>query len=122
MRTCMEKIAKLGKSRSETVEHGTTNVFADLGFADAQERQQKVRLAVSVNDILDTHALNQSQMAALLGISQPQISNLRGYKLERFSAERLMRFLTLLNRDIDIVIRRKKSPGKIGEVAIREAA
>ena len=118
----MEKIAKLRKSPSETVEHGTTNVFADLGFTDAQERQQKVRLAVSVNEILDDHGVNQSQMAALLGISQPQISNLRSYKLERFSAERLIRFLTMLGRDIDIVIRQKKSSGNFGEVAIRQAA
>ena len=118
----MEKIAKLRKSPSEMVEHGTTNVFADLGFTDAQERQQKVRLAVSVNEILDAHGVNQSQMAALLGISQPQISNLRSYKLERFSAERLIRFLTMLGRDIDIVIRQKKSSGNIGEVAIRKAA
>ena len=118
----MEKIVKPRKSRTESIEHGSTNVFADLGFADAQERQQKVRLAAAVNTILDSHTLNQTQMAALLGISQPQISNLRGYKLERISVERLMRFLTLLNRDIDIVIRQKKSLGKIGEVAILEAA
>ena len=118
----MEKNVKPRKNRTETIEHGSTNVFADLGFADAHERQQKVRLAAAVNTILDSHTLNQTQMAALLCISQPQISNLRGYKLERISVERLMRFLTLLNRDIDIVIRQKKSQGKIGEVAILEAA
>ena len=118
----MEKNVKPRKSRTETIEHGSANVFADLGFADAHERQQKVRLAAAVNTILDSQALNQTQMAAQLGISQPQISNLRSYKLERISVERLMRFLTLLNRDIDIVIRQKKSLGKIGEVAILEAA
>lgn len=118
----MGKVATIPKKRQGRVEHGTTNVFADLGFSDAQERQQKVRLAILVNGILDEHALTQSQMASLLGISQPQISNLRTYKLERFSASRLMRFLTLLKRDIDIVIREKKTPGEIGKVAIREAA
>lgn len=118
----MEKVIPPRKNRAETIEHGSTNVFADLGFADAQERQQKVRLAAAVNTILDSQALNQTQMAAQLGISQPQISNLRSYKLERISVERLMRFLTLLNRDIDIVIRQKKSRGKIGEIAILEAA
>lgn len=118
----MEKIASLKSKAGIGVERGTTNVFADLGFSDAQERMQKVRLALSVNDVLDSQDLNQSQMAALLGISQPQISNLRGYKLERFSTARLMRFLTLLERDIEIVIRPKRSSGKIGEVAIREAA
>ena len=118
----MEKVIPPRKNRAETIEHGSTNVFADLGFADANERQQKVRLAAAVNTILDSQALNQTQMAAQLGISQPQISNLRSYKLERISVERLMRFLTLLNRDIDIVIRQKKSRGKIGEIAILEAA
>ena len=32
-----------------TITRGTTNVFADLGYADAAERQIKTRLALAVN-------------------------------------------------------------------------
>ena len=34
------------------ITEGTTNVFADLGFTDASERQTKTRLAYILNDII----------------------------------------------------------------------
>ncbi len=33
------------KTEGDVVVHGTTNVFADLGYKDAEERQTKLRLA-----------------------------------------------------------------------------
>jgi predicted XRE-type DNA-binding protein len=38
-------------------------------------------------------------------VSQPKASALRNYKLAGFSLERLMTFLTALDRDVRIVIR-----------------
>jgi predicted XRE-type DNA-binding protein len=52
--------------------HGTTNVFDDLGYADAAERQTKTRLAFAVNDILKSRKLKQREIAALLGVPQPR--------------------------------------------------
>jgi len=49
------------------------NVFADLGFADADERQTKVRLAVAINDVVQRRRLSQGK-AAQLGINQPKVS------------------------------------------------
>jgi len=37
--------------------------------------------------------------AELFGISQPRVSKLKNYKLNRFSSERLLRFVTLLDRE-----------------------
>jgi len=45
------------------------NVFADLGFADAGERQTKVRLAFAINQILERRRLPQTRTARLLGIN-----------------------------------------------------
>src|SRR5664279_6448596 len=81
------------------------NVFADLGFADAGERQTKVRLAIAINDVLRRRGLSQGKAAELLGINQPKVSALSKYRLEGFSVQRLMRFLTSLNQDVEIVIR-----------------
>jgi predicted XRE-type DNA-binding protein len=42
-----------------------------------------------------------------LSITQPNVSALRNYKLDGFLVERLMTFLTALDRDVDNIIRRK---------------
>jgi predicted XRE-type DNA-binding protein len=86
---------------------GTTNVFADLGYADAEERQTKLRLAYAINQLVAERRLTQTGAASALGINQPKVSALQRYKLEGFSVERLMTFLTALGQDIEIVIRKK---------------
>jgi predicted XRE-type DNA-binding protein len=86
------------------VDAGTGNVFADLGYTDAKERTLKVELALEVNRVLKQRKLTQSRAAGLLGIEQPHVSDLTRYRLNRFSAERLMEFLTQLGKDVEIRI------------------
>lgn len=98
------------------IEPSSGNVFADLGLADAEELDTKVRLAVAINDALDARHLTQRAAASLLGINQPKVSALKHYKLEGFSVERLMTFLTALGSDIEIRVTarpRATSPGRI---------
>ena len=95
--------------RLSEVEAGSGNVFADLGYADAKERRLKVELAVAVNGILRQRGFTQAQAAKRLGILQPHVSDLVRYRLNRFSVERLMRFLALLGSDVEIRIRRRSS-------------
>ena len=102
--------------RSGEIVRSSGNIFADLGFADAGERQTKVRLAMAINDVLHRRGLSQGRAAALLGINQPKVSALSKYRLEGFSVERLMRFLTSLNQDVEIIIRnrpRARRPGRV---------
>lgn len=96
-------------ARSDKIEitRGSGNVFADLGFADAEERQTKLRLAHALNTVIDARRLTQAAAAARLGLNQPKVSALRNYKLEGFSVERLMTLLNALDRDVEIVIRKK---------------
>ena len=95
------------KRKADDIVRGSGNVFADLGFADAGERHTKLRLAYALNAIIDARRLTQAAAAARLGLNQPKVSALRNYKLEGFSVERLLTLLNALDRDIDIVIRRK---------------
>ena len=83
------------------------NVFADLGMADADERQTKVRLAFAINRILEQRRLSQAEAALKLGVNQPKVSALSNYRLDGFSVERMMHFLNALGRDVEIVIRNK---------------
>ena len=81
----------------ETITRGTCNVFSDLGYPDADERQTKLRLAHAINGVLAHGRLTQAAAAAKLGINQPKVSALASYKLDGFSVERLMTFLPALN-------------------------
>jgi len=46
------------------------------------------------------------------------VSELEHFKLSRFSSVRLMHFITLLDRDIEILIRPKASPQTPGLVSV----
>ncbi len=107
--------------RSETIVRSSGNVFADLGFADAGDRQTKVLLAMAINDVLRRRGLSQGKAAEQLGINQPKISALSKYRLEGFSVERLMRFLTALNQDVEIIIRNKPRARRSGRVFVTAA-
>lgn len=102
----------------DEITRGSGNVFADLGFADAEERQTKVRLAVEINSILERRRITQAAAAALLGITQPKVSALVNYKLDGFSVEKLMTLLTALDRDVRIVIRRKPRSRPTGRITV----
>ena len=97
------------------------NVFADLGITNAQEKQTKVRLAVAINQIIQGRKLSQTAAARRLKVNQPKVSALSNYQLDGFSVERLMNFVTALDRDVDIVIRRKPKSRKIARIAVTAA-
>jgi len=106
-----------GKKR-DVVVAGSGNVFQDLGFTDSEERKLRVQLAVRLNELIDEHRLAQAAVAKRFGIQQPHVSELRNYKLGRFSSERIVRFITLLDRDIDIVIRPRDASHETGQVSV----
>lgn len=89
------------------VTEGSGNVFADLGFEDADELLAKAQLASAISDIIDDRNLTQTEAAELLGTTQPKVSNLVRGRLEGFSLERLARFLTSLDRDVEIRVKRR---------------
>ena|SRR6202790_3462560 len=114
-------MAKPNAERNERIVRSSGNVFADLGFADADERQTKVRLAFAINEVLQRRGLPQGKAAEQLGINQPKVSALSKYRLEGFSVERLIRFLTSLNQDVEIVIRNKPRTRRQGRVFVTAA-
>ena len=102
----------------QAVTRSSGNVFADLRLPNAEEKQTKVRLAVAINQIIESQRLSQSAAARRLKINQPKVSALLNFRLEGFSVQRLMNFLTALDRDVDIVIRRKPKSGRAGRIIV----
>ena len=105
------------KKNPEVVQ-SSGNVFADLGLTRADEKQTKVRLAVAINRIIENQRLSQIAAARRLKINQPKISALSNYRLHGFSVERLMNFLTALDRDIEIVIRSKPTSRRDAKIMV----
>ncbi len=109
------------KNERQPVARSSGNVFVDLRLPHAEEKQTKMRLAVAINRIIEDQHLSQGAAARQLKINQPKISALSNYRLEGFSVERLMNFLTALDRDVHIVIRRKPRSGRTGRILVTAA-
>jgi predicted XRE-type DNA-binding protein len=87
-----------------TVHDSSGNIFEDMGMPDAEERLAKAELARVIRKVLRERDLTQAQAAALLGVKQPDVSDLVRGKLARFSMERLERFLNALDMDVRIQV------------------
>lgn len=96
------------------------NLFADLGFPDAEERHAKLELAVQINGLIKKKKLTQKAAAELLDIDQPKVSALYNGRLSGFSLERLFRFLTILGQDVTIKVapKRKSKPKAVVTVSL----
>ena len=89
---------------------GTDNVLADLGFEDADELSTKAVLAVKLNDLIEQRGLTQAATAAITGMTQPKVSQIRRYKLQNISLERLMEALVCLDQDVEIIVKPARRP------------
>jgi predicted XRE-type DNA-binding protein len=112
-----------GQQAHETpVTEGSGNVFADLGVVEPEEELAKAQLASLIRDLIKRRRLTQIQAASLTGLDQPKISALMNGRLGGFSSGRLMRCLTALGQDVEIVVRRRSQPGARGRLSVIEAA
>ncbi len=94
---------------SVKVTRSSGNVFADLGFADAEETRTKAELTHAIAQTLERRSLTQKAAAVVLGIDQPKVSKLLRGHFSEYSVERLMRFLTRLGYDVEINVKRGKA-------------
>jgi predicted XRE-type DNA-binding protein len=83
------------------------NVFKDLELSQPEEALAKAELTAQIAEIISKKGLTQAAAAKLLGIDQPKVSALLRGRLAGFSTERLIRFLTALGSDVQIVVRTK---------------
>lgn len=99
-------IEKTGKI---TVTESSGNVFVDLGCKNPDEKKLKAKIAASINSIIKHRHITQKEAAKVIGVTQPQISDLKKGKLKHFSVERLFEILNALDRDVEIIIKKKRS-------------
>jgi predicted XRE-type DNA-binding protein len=111
-----------GNDGGIAVTAGSGNVFADLGVAEPEEELAKAQLASHIREAIRRRRLTQAEAAGLTGLDQPKISALMNGRLGGFSSDRLLRCLTALGQDVDIVVRARAKGGKRGRVRVVEDA
>lgn len=117
-----EKRAKTGRpprANDEAILPSSGNVFADLGLEGADELAAKADLARAIREIIEARGLSQREAAPLVGVSQPDLSNLYRRRLDGFSIERLSRMLTALGQDVRIVVQPKPRTRKVATLSTR---
>ena len=80
----------------------TDNIFADFGLSDSEEMQTRSDLMSEVVNIIRKSGLPQKEIAGILEISAPKVSSLMSGKINDFSSDTLMNYLTLLGCNIEI--------------------
>jgi predicted XRE-type DNA-binding protein len=112
----------MSDKRNVAIRRGTKNVFADLGFPDADTHLLKAQLMNHVQETMQDRNLNQTNAARIMGVSQPDLSRMLKGQFRDVSVERVMRMLTRLGCEVDIVVRRQDRKRAFAAIRLSPAA
>ena len=109
-------MSKYKASERIAVYAGSGNVYADLGYPDADEMLVKAQLVSKIAEIIRQRGLTQVEAARVLGLTQPKVSAMLRGQFRGFSERRLIDCLPSLARDVQIAIKeapRRRAAGKL---------
>ena len=86
------------------------NVFEDLGFSGEEAEHLRIRsdLMIEISRLVADRGLTQAAAAALMGVSQPRISDLVHGKVDRFSIDTLVAMLGRAGVAVKFTTRRRR--------------
>jgi predicted XRE-type DNA-binding protein len=86
------------------------NVFRDLGFSPDEAEHLKVRaeLMVNLQKVITGRGLKQAEVAELLGVTQPRVSDLMRGRLDLFSIDTLIDMLARLGIRAKLVLQPRR--------------
>jgi predicted XRE-type DNA-binding protein len=93
----------------ERIIEGSGNVFADLQLDNADELLVCAELTHLIHAELRDRHMTPAEAAKLLGVGEVDAAQLIAGRFVRFPTERLIRLLTALDRDVEIVVRPRPS-------------
>lgn len=94
----------MSRNTAITIEAGSTNVYADLGYADAAQMQRKSQLAAEIARTIKARRLTQQGAAELLGVDQSKISRITRGQFRGVSEGKLLELVTKLGHNVKIVV------------------
>ncbi len=83
------------------------NMYAHFGLPNADMLKARSDLSIRLLQVIANRKLTQTQVAKLLDVSQPHVSNIMAGKLKKASIESLMGYLNKLGVEINISARSK---------------
>ena len=81
---------------------GSGNVFADIGVAEPELALAKATIVQQIAAVIEERGLTQKQAGELLHLDQASLSKLLRGRVRGYSLERLVRFLNLLDFDVEL--------------------
>jgi predicted XRE-type DNA-binding protein len=112
----------MSKAKRTAIRRGTKNIFADLGFPDAETHLLKAQLMSRVQDTMQERKLTQTAAARITRVSQPDLSRMLKGHFRDVSVERIMRMLTSLGCEVDIVIKAQGRKRAFAPIHLEPAA
>ncbi|MBI4366210.1 MAG: XRE family transcriptional regulator [Deltaproteobacteria bacterium] len=90
-------------------EKGSKSVFKDLGFSDSESANLEVRSSLIILLEKEIKKLKRSQreVARLLGVKPPRVSELLNGKIDKFSLDLLVIYLARLGKTVEFNITKK---------------
>ena len=82
------------------------NVFRDVGFDGEEAQHLRIRstLMARLRKVVESRHMTQAQAAALLGVTQPRVSDLVRGRIELFSIDTLVDMLGRAGFQVDVRI------------------
>jgi len=95
---------------SHKTRRSRANVFEDLGFPPKEAEHLRMRsdLMIAIRKLIEKRGLSQVKAAALLGVSQPRISDLVRGKIDRFSIDTLVEMLGNAGMDVRFTMKSRR--------------
>jgi predicted XRE-type DNA-binding protein len=98
------------------------NVFEDLGIPEPDVELAKADLAIRIQRLAEHRRLTPDEAAALLKVPTSELPALFQGSLATYSVDQLLRTLTWLGDDVEILIRPRLQPTKRGVLRVLQAA
>ena len=113
--------SKNGQKKSDIpetlVEESCGTVFADIGLPNPEVLLEKAKLVQHIRSAIAARKLSHAKAAELLKLDEDKLAGLIRGRTERFTIDRLIRLLTLLDQQVEITVTPKVKPSK-GRAAI----
>jgi len=85
------------------VEHGSGNVFKDIGYSDSEAANLMARaeLMLKLRDIIQENGWTQREAARILGVGQPRVAEIMSFNTKYFSVDLLLKYLSKLGMQVE---------------------
>ena len=89
-----------------TIPKFPSTIFSVVGFPPDQSANMHLRaqLMIEVEVILKARKMTQVEAAALFVVSQPRVSNLLKGRIDKFTLDTLINWLSKLGRRVELVV------------------